>query len=159
MTVPSYDPQPLAELRARYVHALSPIYDYNVIIKTGVIEGGRPGDKPRHKFDFEDGLRLIISRECGLPKPYRKNEVLLHLSASVTRNSQLWSRLMFIGQATGAARPQVEMVLKRAEEAFRQLSDWEGPIKLLGLSDWKGIPHWYIRDYKYERKKNHDVHA
>ena len=69
-----FEPETEEELRARYLAAMTRVYDV-----TGFFEmpADRPGLHREHVFDFEDGLRLIISREK------RDKDVYLHWSASM----------------------------------------------------------------------------
>jgi hypothetical protein len=67
--------QPLAELKARYPAAVAEVIDVRAII-----DGLRlpPSAEPKHVFDTEDGLRLIISME-RMPD----GKVGTHISASL----------------------------------------------------------------------------
>jgi hypothetical protein len=69
-----WNPESMETLRGRYSSALERVYDTK-LIEQG--ESDRPGEHREHVFDFEDGLRLIISRECRDGKRY------LHVSGSV----------------------------------------------------------------------------
>lgn len=51
-------PMKLAQHRERIPAALDPVYTLDMLETEG-----RPGLKPEHVFDFEDGMRLIISKD------------------------------------------------------------------------------------------------
>ena len=68
-----FEPEPSFSLAKRYPEAVERIYELHEMWGQD-----RPGMKRKHIFDFEDGLRLIISRER-----HDSNEVLLHWSASI----------------------------------------------------------------------------
>lgn len=68
-------PQSIEALRKRLPAILAmPPYDSKAII-AGTVQ--RPGADPKHRFDFEDGRRLIISVDR-----MSNNLVLLHISGS-----------------------------------------------------------------------------
>lgn len=73
-----FQPEPLNALKARYAKALAPVFNFmDTQIKPA------PGMKREHVFDFENGLRMIASREYhGQGKTY------LHLSFGVVPEKQ-----------------------------------------------------------------------
>lgn len=70
------NPQPIEVLASRFSEALVGEYD-PVAMLHGDQEG--PGGKPQHVFDFEQGVRLIISIDKIGP------EAKLHVSASFNK--------------------------------------------------------------------------
>lgn len=78
-------PQSLEELRQRYPLALKNLFDCRG--ERAKRLRPRPGELYSCIFDFEDGLRLIISRELydHEPEPAR----WLHISASVANSAEL----------------------------------------------------------------------
>ena len=68
-----FEPEPGFQLEQRYKDAVEKIYPL------AEMDGpDRPSLNRKHVFDFQDGLRLIISRE-----KYDNGEIVLHWSASV----------------------------------------------------------------------------
>lgn len=109
----------VAALRARYSAAISRTFE---VVDLASGRGQRPGESRDHVFDFEDGVRLIISRER-----FPSGEVVVHFSASVdtARVGQVGAE--FLGAAVGH---------------FREISMYDGPIRLIGISQGAGVPHW-----------------
>lgn len=79
--------------KARVKEALAPIWDRNEVVRD-VQQFGDEADVPdkhrQHVFDFQDGLRLVVSRdrmpvEIGDPP----TNLVIHVSASVHEESQL----------------------------------------------------------------------
>lgn len=67
-------------MRARLPAALSLIYDTEEI-EAG--RGTRPGEQRQHVFDFEDGVRCILSLDAyPAEKPCLPKRVMLHMSFS-----------------------------------------------------------------------------
>ena len=69
-----FKPETIEALKVRYPAALERVFDVREL--TGPVDD-RPGLKREHVFDFEDGLRLIVSREM------HDRGLCLHLSASM----------------------------------------------------------------------------
>ncbi len=138
MSVP-YNPAPLEELRRRYDAAVADVYDHADV---GTFGANRPSEKPQHVFDFEDGLRLIISRERSSPLEG------IHISASLQPGRPLYFALPEMLRP-----PQVlkRMALDRWAELTGALSPADvqeaierGEAKFAGFSPGKGIPHWFV---------------
>ncbi len=125
--------EPLDALRARYPQALAHVYDTDAIRDHGAI---RPGECAGNVFDFEDGLRLIISREridAG---------VVLHISASLQAKTRLADKLRRSGGT--AARLQIEF-MRAAEKRFRELSGNEQALDFVFWTQGM-IPHWQQKE-------------
>jgi len=87
MSLP-FEPEPIESLRQRYPEALKKIWSV-VEIETGLAENentDRPGLHRKHIFDFEDGWRLIVSKEslqgCGIKDI--EDAMIIHISTSCT---------------------------------------------------------------------------
>lgn len=80
-----FNPEPLEQLKSRVSRAWEGTYSIN-LIQTN--PDGRPSLKPQHVFDFEDGLRLILSRD-----ELEKDVVFYHVSASVFEDKELFKKL------------------------------------------------------------------
>jgi hypothetical protein len=68
-----FEPESGVLLAKRYPAAVERVYDLHEMW-----DKRRPGLNRQHVFDFEDGLRLIVSRER-----HDSDEVMLHWSASI----------------------------------------------------------------------------
>jgi hypothetical protein len=69
------EPESLEIIKARFPKALEPVWRISKIVKPGA---KRPGLYREHVFDFEDGIRMIASRDTD------GKETWLHLSFSVS---------------------------------------------------------------------------
>jgi hypothetical protein len=71
-----FEPESEFLLKQRYKDAVEPVYSLDEM------EGpNRPSLRRQHVFDFQDGLRLIITRER-----YPEGQVVLHWSASIDKD-------------------------------------------------------------------------
>jgi len=111
-------PEPTTLLAGRYPAAVAELVDAAAIERG---ERETPGKDPRHVFDFEDGTRLIVSRELI------EGAEVTHFSASVDVE-----RVKSVGLG----------FLDLAVCHFREISGWKGGVKLVLISEGKQIPHW-----------------
>ena len=117
-------PEPLAALQQRFLAALEVICDIQRI------ESGstpRPGTQRQHVFDWEDGVRMIISRD-----QLENRHVVVHLSASVNLSTYDVTRL---------GRLSPTSFVRLVEQHWKMLGG--PPVTLEGFSPEKGVPHWY----------------
>ena len=75
MTLP-FEPEIDEMLQNRFEKALERVYDVETMMNGGLNED-RPGVKREHVFDFQDGVRLIISKDRTA-----KGKTFLHVSGS-----------------------------------------------------------------------------
>lgn len=115
-----FNPQPLAELKARFTQALVDSYSVEKILADAAL---RPGSKPQHVFDCEDGLRLIVSRDR------LQGKEVIHFSASV-------DRARYRGRFD-------KSLMKLMVRRFAELSGFAETPTFVRFSD-EGIPHWII---------------
>lgn len=108
----------------RYKEAIREPYSVAKVLKE---QETRPGNKPKHVFDFEDGIRLIISRD------YHKDSEYIHFSGSV-------SDTHFKGIV---GKNILDMMLRK----FKDLTGYEGQPQFGGITPG-GIPHWFIEKQK-----------
>jgi hypothetical protein len=125
----SFRPEPLERLRARYLAAIDHTHDIGAILRAEI---SPPSTDAAHIFDFEDGFRLIVSAET-----LSDGRRLLHLSASLAEDADLM-------KAVKSGRLMPEDFVPLAESRYRDLSGDSRPIKFLGFSPGKGVPHWSI---------------
>jgi hypothetical protein len=130
-----FAPESEDRLRSRYAEAIRPVFDPESMA-LGVQE--RPGETRRNVFDFEDGLRLIISRDA-IPRP------TLHLSASIYPNTAAYQLLAHQVWRYGLAKA-MDAFRGEAEARFRAVSGETRPLVYLGIFSDKGVPHWVIED-------------
>jgi hypothetical protein len=130
------NPEPLAALRARYPRALEHLYDAVAIRDARAI---RPGEVVANVFDFEDGLRLIVSREQvpGLGR-------VLHVSASFLLTGELSQKLDGILQAEGVTMAYMAL-LREARCRFLELSGDPRRLAYVGKSS-EMVPHFQIQE-------------
>lgn len=80
----TFQPEPDAMLKMRFIGALTPVYDADEILKGSA----RPGTQRKHVFDFCDGMRMIVSRErVG-------DDIFLHVSVSFTGDEKVGQELI-----------------------------------------------------------------
>lgn len=115
-----FSPQPVEQLKSRYQAAIQTAYDANAVLNNNEV---RPGCKPQHVFDFESGIRLIISRD------YHNIKEVIHISGSFDPG-------VYIGSVKRS------VVVARMHLCFCEIA---GPVKL-GRPTYSegGIPHWFI---------------
>lgn len=121
-----WSPSSIEAMTARYPDALIELVD-GVEVMTGRREA--PSGDPKHVFDFENGLRLIVSRD-RIPG----GAIGVHLSAS-------W-REGFIGKPAS-----IEDVHTLIVDAWRSIHGGLHPATanpgLLGVSEG-GVPHFWL---------------
>jgi hypothetical protein len=122
------NPQPLETLKDRFYDAIKRSFSVQKVIDK--VEE-RPGSLPEHVFDFEEGIRIIISRDR-----YKEKEVI-HFSASLLGN--------YITDTRIPPRLQIAKFLGEATVLFAKLSGCKtSDVILIGFSDEKQIPHWVV---------------
>lgn len=114
-----FNTQPLSQLKERYNYAIKARNNLTNILAN---PEERPGAKPVHIFDFEDGIRLIVSRDVI------KEMEVIHFSGSI-------NEALFKGKLNKA-------LLSTMVTHFIELSEYRGAITMSGFSD-TGIPHFY----------------
>lgn len=130
----AYDPQPLDQLRARYFEALKPLVDVAAVMAD---ENLSPGKRDLHVFDFEDGLRLIVSRDTNT------GNVWLHFSASMRAGSPIERKLIRKARVSGGDAAALSLQ-KIAGGRFVAISDEKlANWTFAGFSRTKGVPHWF----------------
>lgn len=124
-----FEPRPLDELRARYPAAVERVFDYRF-----GFPAVWPSQLRAHVFDFEDGLRVMVSRDRE-----EEDGTYLHVSASLEPGHGLFESV-----ARGAVG--LRQFLTIVEERFALLSGDVGRLDFCGLSGGKGVPHWRRRE-------------
>ena len=127
-----HEPQTLAQLQARFPFALSRIHDTADVITKGI--DFQLGQKRQHVFDCEDGLRLIMSRER---EP--RGRVFIHLSASWDPTCVFYRKIeQYAATLTDA--------LQLIEQRYREITGDQRPLRFLGMTFPRGIPHFSIEE-------------
>lgn len=75
-----FAPEPIEQMQARFADALTPVYDVRVLMRQ-TNPSDSIGKKRKHVFDFEDGIRLIVSMETD-PESSITRVAYLHASMS-----------------------------------------------------------------------------
>lgn len=136
-TVP-INPQSDRVLRNRFHQALDELF----LVDEFRQGGDRPGRHAENAFDFEDGMRLVVSREYD---PIDKSHVI-HFSCSAEDQSIFADRMRQIARERGND-PMVKAWKRAAVIRFQELSGWPGAVmnkvRLIGSSD-TGIFHWSV---------------
>lgn len=114
-----FQPEPIEKLKRRLPDAMIHIYDAT----EGVPLEDPPSRKREHVFDFENGLRLIISRDLF----FKEDGPQFHVSAS------------FFNTPLG----NVEELFAIISKGVRDLGI-VGQLEMLCVSS-AGIPHWRIK--------------
>lgn len=117
-----WTPQPLAQLSARYLAAIAPFVDHRDARRA---DFEPPSGDPRHVFDCEDGLRLIVSRERCLD-----GREGVHISASFYLEAPPYVR---------TAEDQIAWITDRWQTLSRSTRSPE----LLMISEGN-IPHFFV---------------
>lgn len=134
-----YNPEPLESLQARYPAALATVFDIHDV-RLGKVDG--PAWLAANIFDFEDGLRLIVSREKGYP---HTRAVIVHVSASCRPDSPMAAEIVDQMRATRNDRQRRQRHMDWCNTIggrFRELSGNSGKVIMLGVSQHTGIPHF-----------------
>ena len=130
----------LEQNKARLCKAFSPLVPVKYDEEDKPIY--RPGQHRRHVFDFNDGVRLIISRDEF--DPMRNTDgVVLHISASFEPHTAMYHRLETLVRKQGVLKMKdrfVEMIT----ELFRILTGYKISVAPVWTDSGKGIPHWFV---------------
>lgn len=112
------------EARDRFSVALERIYPANVLTDD------RPGQKPENVFDFDSGLRLIVSRDR-----LEDGDVRIHVSASLEEGSHL----------AEAVRHGLTPSVFRSGHVLPTLQEIAGAFVLLSCQSIspQGVVHWF----------------
>lgn len=121
----AFEPKTTAEHRAAWPGPLRRLFHAEDVARGGE----RPGQCRENVLDFPDGLRLIVSREVPDSGP-----PVLHVSASVFPGQPLYLRVRW-------GMPP-EAFLRLALARFRWVAG-DVPLRLIGLSTGKLVPHWH----------------
>lgn len=114
-----FKPEPNEQLQARYAAAVMITYVAAPNMKN------RPGENPENVFDFQDGIRLIVSKDLILEKE------ILHFSGSIHTQD-------FIGKKYDSSH------YKQFVQKFVYLSQLKNVRFRLAGESPEGIPHFYV---------------
>ena len=78
-----FEPEGMRLMKARFAEAVRKVYELDAV-EAGLEQ--RPGVERKHVFDFEDGMRLIVSRDR------LEGEVSLHVSVSFMPGREVTGR-------------------------------------------------------------------
>ncbi len=115
------NPQALDVLRARYQLALTPTYDLDTLTET------LPALLPAHRFESEDGLLLIITRE------FTANDLWIHFAAGA--EGQIRQRIL--------KGMRQDDFIQLAIQRWRSISGDQREVVEAGASA-RGIQHFMV---------------
>lgn len=138
----SFTPRTLHDNRARYEACLETLYTKEEVVM-GLLSN--PYCLPRHVFDFQDGLRLFVSRQEGLAIDHKGKTVkgpVVHVASSVQKGTIIYRLLVRLASAFS-----VEVATKKflviASNRFVELSGDSRTMRFIGFDSLKA-PHWVI---------------
>lgn len=123
-----FERESIESMAARYPQAIEEICDVESA-KLGV--GWMPGGRRANVFDFEDGMRMIVSRDESA-----EFGIKIHFSASANPESVFYADI-----ANGLVDRQ--QYLNLCVERFRAISGCDRIIRLGYVSEG-GIPHFVV---------------
>lgn len=121
-----FKPESSESLRNRYPAAIRNVFNFS----GGHVADPRPGELRLCVFDFESGIRLIISRDK------EDDGTFLHISASVQVSGTLEHKLR-------SGEYHIGDFCLDALRLWQEISgDDVDTLEFYGLSRGKGVPHW-----------------
>jgi hypothetical protein len=129
-----FKPESVGNLAFRYHRCLEKTYTINEILCGKIAP---PSQNRNCVFDFENGLRLIISKEIFGSKTG------LHISASMQEGSELYENCWKLADFNRAKEGK-RYFLSHVVSSFREISSDFRPMKFVEISPEKGVPHWVI---------------
>lgn len=133
--IPPLQPQPFEVMRARFRQALRRTFQYGPKGDQWPPKG--PWEYPEQRFDFEDGMRMMVSRDAY------GDRVELHLSASIIPGSELWQQCENRDGFGAVSRVMFKILV---EDRYRELSGDVEHLPFNGFTNrakgFKGVPHW-----------------
>lgn len=126
-----FTPQPEEILRLRLPEALKVVHD--------PLKNFRVGVDPRYVFDFENGLRLIVSVDLLFPP----SPPSVHFSASVETDTELFKQARDVVNGTNRSAA-MRMLRDVAETRFCSMTGYVGRLFFIGFTPDGLVPHWHI---------------
>jgi len=142
-----YQPETDVSLIQRFPKAIEKVWQEDEFLREGLF---RPGALREHVFDFEDGLRVIVSHEEHGEE--RNRERFVHFSASIMPDTKLDARLKSLAHRDARKKSFVEITRECREQfkyvaitGFQKLSACEVLDEDFSCgSAEKGVPHWFV---------------
>lgn len=135
MSIPPLHPEAVDQMRERYPAALERTFQYGPKGDQWPTKG--PWEYPEQRFDFEDGMRLMVSRDAF------GDRVDLHVSASIFPGTKLWRELE---HQDGFGMLSQMFFKLLVEDRYKALSGDVQPLPFNGFTStakgFKGTPHW-----------------
>lgn len=120
-----FTPESIESAATRYWLAVKDVVDVRDVINSG--GAGSPGKNRKHVFDFEDGLRMIVSRDR-----LSSDKVILHVSGS-----------MRDGDGGVVCEPNLNKLQSVVQCRLSALSGSVVDLELIHMSGGF-IPHWMV---------------
>lgn len=125
-------PEALSSMQGRYRLAVADEIEVDPDKPAG--DHVSPGKKRTHVFDFDNGLRLIVSRERWVTKDDKR---VVHISAGLEPGRYLYQKI-----AAKPASTAIEEFSRTAMHFFKQVSGYEGQPVLVARTGH--AIHWII---------------
>lgn len=120
-----FNPQPIEVLKARFPAAIAKSYSVQHVSEN---PEDRPGSRPEHVFDFEDGVRLIVSRD------FHNGREVIHFSGSLMQGAGFYLRgKLDKGSTLGLMRAHFFHISGIETERHHFICFSDG-----------GVPHWCV---------------
>lgn len=131
----TFEPETIEQLKSRFLKALETSWSVKRAIKDS---DNTPGKKREHVFDFEDGIRIIISRDRF------EGIQVIHFSASFGNVESFMKT--YPRQKGITLQEDKDRIVELMKKRFIEISGFPESerIKFLGTHGSKLIPHWII---------------
>lgn len=136
-----FNPQPVDQLKTRFSIALQYVYDWeqgakltvkdSTLVHPVVFTEGPPADQV---FDFEDGLRLIVTQDLE-----EEGKIFLHVSAGAQPGTHVMRRFSYTGREGQAVFKDLAM------RRYKQISGDSERLFFDGFAKPSGVAHWRRR--------------
>lgn len=137
MLPPAFRPHTVEEHKLRWPGAMVEVLD-SESVKIGV--SSEAAQREANLFDFQDGLRLIVSREQTL------KDKQLHLIGTMLPNSELWAIVCRDQHSSRPPKLSVEAFQQLIVERFEAIVDRPIALKFMGFGFRDHTPHWTAPD-------------
>lgn len=134
----AWNPLPIEKLKKRVPNALLNLWDAEHIARNP--DAPRPGEFPNQVFDFEDGVRLIISRE-----KFRQGAIKIHVSLSIMTGGQTYKEI--IDKISIAEVVDIIEVLTALAKNHIKSINLDGDLDIIGISQ-NYVIHWFLTRYQ-----------
>lgn len=129
-----FKPESVEQLKARYQAALIHRFDAERVAENREI---KPYQCPANLFDFEEGIRIVVSRELGALQP---DQTTLHIVGIIQPGASVLKKLM-----KEPPRDRMTRFGNIAMARFREISGDKRKIIHHVVGETM-VPHWFIKE-------------